>query len=171
MFHLSPSHHFFLETTGSGFPFFRLSGLRFESALELFALILPLLHLLDLLGHFELPLFIGVVFIIFLPQYLVEPQQFLVEQSQFVFMICDEVLVVAEFHYGDLVLLALLPQVINVPVAVFQQLTTFNDLVFKTRTLVLEANYHLSDLSVDHGLALAVHHGAKIFELLGLTAF
>lgn len=171
MLHLSPSHNFFLEAAGSDLPFFRLSGLRFESALELFALILPLLHLFELLGHFELSLFIGVVLVVFFPQYLVKPQQFLVEQSQFVFMICDEVLVVTEFHYGDFVLLALLPQVVNVPATVFQQLTTFTNLVFKTRTLVLEANCHLSDLSVDHGLALAVHHGAKIFELLGLTTF
>lgn len=84
-------------------------------------------------------------------------------------MIIDEVFVVAQLHDGDLILLALLLVVINLPSTVLQQLATFADLVLKRRTLILEADGHFSNLSVDHGLALALHHVSEVFKLLSLA--
>lgn len=46
-------------------------------------------------------------------------------------MVVDEVLVVPEFHDGDLVLLALLLVVVDLSVAVFKQLSALPDLVFE----------------------------------------
>lgn len=84
-------------------------------------------------------------------------------------MIIDEILVVAQLHDGDLILLTLLLVVINLPSSILQQLAAFADLVLKRGTLILEADGHFSNFSVDHGLALALHHVSEVFKLLSLA--
>jgi hypothetical protein len=69
-------------------------------------------------------------------------------------VIDDDVLIVSQFHYGYLVLLALLLIVFDLSVAILQQLTALADLVLQTRPFVLEANSHLPDLPVDHRFPL-----------------
>ena len=84
-------------------------------------------------------------------------------------MVGDEVLVVAQLHDDDLLLLCLLAEFFKVPVAVVEQLSALADLVLQTRPLVLEADGHLADLAVDHALALALHHGAQVLQFLQLA--
>lgn len=84
-------------------------------------------------------------------------------------MIIDEVLVVSEFHDCDFILLTLLLVVIDFSIAVFKQLSALPDLVLERGSFVLEADGHLSDLAVDHGLSLALHHVPEVLQLFGLA--
>lgn len=70
---------------------------------------LPFLELFELLGEFELFLAIGAVFIIFFTEELVETQQLLIEQSQFIFMVSNQIFIVPQLHDDYLLLLRLLP--------------------------------------------------------------
>jgi hypothetical protein len=99
----------------------------------------------------------------------VEAKQLLIEEGQLVLMVIDKILVVAQLHDGDLVLLALLLVVINLPPAVLQQFAAFTDFVLQRGTFVLEANGHFANFSVDHRLALALHHVSEVFKLLSLA--
>ena len=112
---------------------------------------------------------LSVEFLILVLEDFVESKQLLVEQCQFVLVIIDEILIIAQLHNGDLILLALLLVIIDLPSTVLQQLTTFADLVLQRGTLILEANSHFSDFSVDHRLALAFHHVSQVFKLLSLA--
>lgn len=69
----------------------------------------PFLELFELLCEFELFLAIGAVFIIFFTEELVETQQLLIEQSQFIFMVSNQVFIVPQFHDDYLLFLGLLP--------------------------------------------------------------
>ena len=84
-------------------------------------------------------------------------------------MVGDEVLVVAQLHDDDLLLLCLLAEFLEVSVAVVEELSALADLVLQTRPLVLEADGHLADLTVDHALALALHHGAQVLQFFQLA--
>jgi len=75
----------------------------------LLAFELPFLELFELLGEFELFLAIGAVFIIFFTEELVETQQLLIEQSQFIFMVSNQIFIVPQLHDDYLLLLRLLP--------------------------------------------------------------
>jgi hypothetical protein len=81
-------------------------------------------------------------------------------------VVIDEILVVSELHYGYLILLTSLLVILDLSVAVIEQLSTFSNLVLQGRSLVLEPDRHFSDFSVDHGLSLTFHHIPKIFQLL-----
>lgn len=94
----------------------------------------------------------------------------MIEQSKFVLVICDDVFVISKLHNRYLVFLAFLTEIINISVSIFQQLTAFTNLILKTRTFILEPNSHFSNFSVYHRFALTVHHGSKVFKLLGFTA-
>lgn len=88
--------------------------------LELLAFELPLSLFLDLLVKFVLLLSVCVHFLILVLEDLVESQQFLVEQCQFILMVVDEILVVSEFHDGYLILLAFLLVVIDLSIAILK---------------------------------------------------
>jgi hypothetical protein len=77
----------------------------------------------ELLGQFLLSLAVGEQLFVFIPEYLVEPQQFLVEEGEFVLVVVNGVLVVPQLHYSYLVLLHLLLVVLYLSVAVIVQLT------------------------------------------------
>jgi hypothetical protein len=59
--------------------------------------------------------------------------------------------------------------VLDIRVSVVEDLSQFSDLSLQACPFVLEPDGHLSDLSVDHGLSLAFHHGPQVFEFLGLA--
>jgi len=166
---LLPADDFFLEPACPGLPIFGLLEFGVEGLSELLAFELPLALLLELLVQLVLLLPLAVQLLVLVLEDLVEPEQLLVEQGELVLVVVDEVLVVAQLHDGDLVLLALLPVVLDLAAAVVEQLPALADLVLEGRALVLEANGHLPDFPVDHGLALALHHVAQVFELLGLA--
>jgi hypothetical protein len=122
-----------------------------------------------LLVQLVLPLPEGVDFLILVLEDLVESEKLLVEQCQLVLMVVDQVLVVSQLHYGYLVLLASLLVVLDLAVAVVKQFSAFADFVFEGGSFVLEANGHFPNLSVDHGLPLALHHVPQILQFLGLA--
>jgi hypothetical protein len=82
----------------------------------------------------------------------------LIDEGEFVFIVVDEVLAISQLHDGDLIFLTLLFVVLDLPIAIIQQLTALSNLVLQTRSLILKAYTHLSNLSVDHRLPLAFHH-------------
>lgn len=85
-------------------------------------------------------------------------------------MIVDEVLIVSELHYGDFVFLTLLPELVDFSVAIFEEFPALPDLVLQTRSLVLEADSHFPDFSVDHRLPLALHHASKVLQFFRFTS-
>ena len=103
------------------------------------------------------------------PEHLAQPHEFIGQQYYFVFVIVDDVFVVAGFHNRDFVLLALLLKRFYLSVAVVQHLPAFADLAFEAAPLVLESDGHLPYFSIDHGLPLALHQVSEFFQLLGLA--
>lgn len=97
----------------------------------MFAFELPLALFLDLLVEFVLFLAKRVQFFILVLEDFVEAQQLLVEKGQFVFVVAYQVLVVSQFHDGNLVLLALLLVVLDLAASVVQQFTALANLVLQ----------------------------------------
>lgn len=164
-----PADNFLLEATGTCLPIFSLLDLGIQGLPELLAFKLPLPLLLQLLVEPVLFLLLPMQLLILILQDFVEAQQLLIEKGEFVLVIIDQILVVAQLHDGDLVLLALLLVVINLPTPVLKQFAAFTNFVLKGRPFVLEADGHFSDFSVDHRLSLALHHVSEVFKLLGLA--
>ena len=123
--------YFLLEPAGSRLPLLCLFDFGIEGLSKLFTFELPLPLFLELLVEFVLLLSLGVQFVVLVLEDLIESQQFLVEQRQFVFVVVDEILVVAQLHDGYLVFLALLLVVVDLPTPVLQQLPALPDLVLE----------------------------------------
>lgn len=65
-------------------------------------------------------------------------------------MIVDEIFIITELHYGDLIFLAALLVIVDFSIAIIKELAAFSDFVFKRRSFILESNSHFSDFSIDH---------------------
>ncbi len=131
MLKFSTPDNFFLKSASPCFPFLGLPDFSLQTTPKLFALELPLSLFFELLIQFLLSLSIGSSFLIFVSQNFIQSDQFLVEQSKFIFVIADNVLIVPEFHNRYLVLLTFLLIVIYLSIAVIKKLPTFSDLVLK----------------------------------------
>jgi hypothetical protein len=95
----------------------------------LFVIELPFFLFLDLLVQFVFALPECSDFLVLIFENLVETDELLVDEGQFVFVIVDEVFAVPKLHDGDLVFLAFLLVVFDLPVAVLEQFTALSDLV------------------------------------------
>jgi hypothetical protein len=76
-----------------------------------------------------LPLPILLILLTLVLQYLIQPDQFLVEQGQFALVVVDNILVVVQLHNSYLVALATVFVLLDLAGAVIHELATLTDLV------------------------------------------
>lgn len=169
MDHFLSSHCLFLEFTASNPPLINFLNFGVYQGSKVKIITVEVCLLLKLESKFILPLLKVLDIIIPVVQQFRESNQLVGEQGQFVFMLVDDVFIIPEFHYINLILLALLLVVLDFRVSVTHHLSALSDLVLKSTSLVLVADGHLSDFAVNHGLALAIHEIPELLQLLSLA--
>ncbi len=104
-------------------------------------------------------------------QQFIQSYQLVIDDADSVLIISDHVFVIPKLHYCNLEFLAFLFVLIDFPLPILKHLTAFSDLIFEIRSLGLESDCYLTNLSINHTFSLTLHQASQIFKLLCFTLF